>query len=224
MPDELHPVVPIKLGGKMRRLKCTIGAVYQLKELTGIDVYRDGIKVIDMEADDFRALVWSCLIPEDKKTLTLKDINRMVNKKNILYILVPVKQALALAWPKSPKEEGKENGKKESPGWLEIWAIGRQTLGLGEDEFWRLTLAQFMALLERYKAEQERLDYRTGVVASSILNTIPRTEETKNKIFTPADIFPHYGWGEDAGETDEDDIRAHYKQFALMNDAEFSEN
>jgi hypothetical protein len=37
-------------------------------------------------------------------------------------------------------------------------------------------------------------DYRTGIIASNILNTIPRTEKTKHKVFMPWDIFPQYNW------------------------------
>jgi len=40
----------------------------------------------------------------------------------------------------------------------------------------------------------ERDDYRTALICSQILNTIPRTSKSKNKVFLPSDIFPDYGW------------------------------
>jgi hypothetical protein len=69
---------------------------------------------------------------------------------------------------------------------------------LSEDDFWRLTLAQYFALINQYTERQavlqEREDYRTAIIASSILNTIPRTKKNRHKVFTPADIFPGYNW------------------------------
>lgn len=226
MPDRADPAVPFVLGGKTRYLKGALGAVHEFQQLSGLDIYRDGLDVEALTADQFRLLAWCCLVSRDKARLTLKQVSRMISKKTLLEVLPFVKIALGLSWPEAEKSAPAAVETKEKPGtdWPGLWSFGRRSLGLSEAEFWDLTLAQFIALRKRWEAEQESLDYRTGVIASTILNTIPRTEETKNKVYTPADIFPHYGWGEDAGEPDEEDIRAHFKSWALMAGAEISEN
>jgi hypothetical protein len=61
-----------------------------------------------------------------------------------------------------------------------------------------MTFARFDALVDVYNknqsTEREFEDYRAGVIAAAVLNTIPRTDKTKNKIFHPWDIFPSYDW------------------------------
>jgi hypothetical protein len=226
MPDKANPAVPVRLGGKTCDLKCTLGAVHEFQEISGLDIYQDGLDVLQLHADNFKKLVWCCLAPGERRPFSLKAVNRLVNKKTVLTILPFVRMALGLSWPEPEKTPGKD---EEQPGktptdWPGLWVFGRRSLQLGEEDFWGLTLAQFLALLKRWDMEQETLDYRTAVIASHILNTIPRTEETKDKVFTPADIFPHYGWGADTGEPDEDDIRNHFRQWALTADAHIVEN
>jgi len=223
MPDRANPSVPVKLGGRTCNLKCTLGAVHEFQEMTGQDIYRDGLNVLEMHADNFRKLVWCCLVPGGGRPFTLKGVGRLVNKKTILTILPFVRLALGLSWPEAEKTAAAKDEKMPTD-WVGLWSFGRQTLKLGEAEFWGLTLAQFLALRKRWEGEQETLDYRTGVIASSVLNTIPRTEETKDKIFTAADIYPHYSWGEEGGELNEDDIRNHFRQWALTEDAHITEN
>lgn len=47
---------------------------------------------------------------------------------------------------------------------------------------------QFGALMDRHNAEQMELDYRAGVQAALIANSIPSTK--KRKAAQPADFFP----------------------------------
>jgi hypothetical protein len=227
MPDKVSPVIPVKIGGKIFRLKVSLRAVHQFQELTGTDIYRDGIKTLDMHADNFRALVWCCLLPEERELIRMKKIQRQVNKHNVIPVLNSLNHALKLSWPEPDKDKTpaeKSPDKSKPTDWEGLWSLGRQELGLGEEEFWQLTLAQFLALKKRYDSAQEMRDWRTGIIASSILNTIPRTEETANKIFTPADFFPNHNWGTEPSETNEDDIRAHFAAFAMANGAEIVEN
>ena len=108
MPDEVNPVVAIMLGGKERHLKCTLNSIIQFKELTKIDIHRDGVKILKLEADQFRALVWSCLIPEERKELTLEAVGEMIDRHNIFDILPVVVQAIAVSLPKAKKEGDKK--------------------------------------------------------------------------------------------------------------------
>ena len=73
---------------------------------------------------------------------------------------------------------------------MTLWAIGRFDLGLSEQEFWRLTLRELAALLKRWRFDQERADWRAGMVASVIAN-IHRDRKRRSKPFTPQDFMPH---------------------------------
>jgi hypothetical protein len=99
---------------------------------------------------------------------------------------------------------------------------------LSEEAFWHLTLGQLIALTRRWEAEQESKDYRTAVITSNILNTIPRTKETKHKIFTPADIYPQYSWGrereyESMPEKKPEDQLRHYRRLTKMMNGKITE-
>ena len=74
------------------------------------------------------------------------------------------------------------------PSWLDWWAFGRYNLGLSEDEFWSLTLAQFDALTKRYNYEQEWLDYRAALICAVIANV--NRNPKKHKAFQPKDFMP----------------------------------
>jgi hypothetical protein len=52
-----------------------------------------------------------------------------------------------------------------------------------------LTLAQFLALARRYAADQERQDYRTGLICSLIAN-IHRNPKKRSQPFSPDDFMP----------------------------------
>lgn len=65
-----------------------------------------------------------------------------------------------------------------------MWAIGRYDLGLGEDDFWSLTPAQFFALRERWRERLFIEDYFTARVAH-ILTNVHRDHEKRP---TPVDI------------------------------------
>jgi hypothetical protein len=65
---------------------------------------------------------------------------------------------------------------------------GRYNLALPEKEFWRLTLAQFLALRRGYEAREEWQNFRAAEICSVIANTIPR--EKGAKPFTYKDFMP----------------------------------
>lgn len=59
---------------------------------------------------------------------------------------------------------------------------------LGEADFWRLTLAQFASLAERYETEQERDDYHSALICC-VLAEINRDPKKRDKPFVPADFM-----------------------------------
>ncbi len=64
--------------------------------------------------------------------------------------------------------------------------MGVHDFGLRPDDFWGLTLREYLKLWERYSAEQDNRDYRAALIAASIYNTVPRKDR---KVFTPDDFL-----------------------------------
>jgi hypothetical protein len=109
MPSEVNPVVPIELGGKLRHLKYTLNAECKFKELTGLDTFKEGIKFSDLAADQFRVLVWCCLLHEDK-AITMEEIGEMIGRGNGMEVLTAVIKAFNLSLPAAKaKGDKKEN-------------------------------------------------------------------------------------------------------------------
>ena len=72
---------------------------------------------------------------------------------------------------------------------MDLWAGGIYDLGLIENDFWRLTLLQFDALIKRHSLNMDRLDYRTARIESAIYNGHGIKKKGKSKhIWTP-DVF-----------------------------------
>ena len=67
--------------------------------------------------------------------------------------------------------------------------MGRYDFGLSEEEFWGLTLKEFTALADRYRANQEWLNYRAALICSVLANTV-RDPKQKRKPYTPQDFMP----------------------------------
>ena len=59
----------------------------------------------------------------------------------------------------------------EGFNWLALWSVGRYDLLLSEQEFWRLTPRLLYGLMKRWELEQERRDFRAGMIASTIANS-----------------------------------------------------
>lgn len=75
---------------------------------------------------------------------------------------------------------------------MALWASARFDLKLSDGEFHRLTFRELAALLERHTAQEQRADYRAGVVASILAN---QWRDKKHKAAKPADFFPSLGSG-----------------------------
>jgi len=69
-----------------------------------------------------------------------------------------------------------------------LWSFARWNLGLSEDEFLDLTMAQYNALGKRYAEREEWLDYRTGLICSVLANI--NRDPKKQKAFKPQDFMP----------------------------------
>ena len=60
---------------------------------------------------------------------------------------------------------------------------------LTEDEFWNLTLAQWLALCKQHELDEERLDYRAALIAS-IIAEVNRNHKKRREPFSPQDFMP----------------------------------
>lgn len=76
--------------------------------------------------------------------------------------------------------------------------MGRYRLRLSDDEFWTLTPAQFHALSEQARYEKEWLDFRAGLVCSTLANIYRAKNQ---KAFTPQDFMPGVKESENARQT-----------------------
>ncbi|AQU06109.1 hypothetical protein B1772_04745 [Dehalococcoides mccartyi] len=70
-----------------------------------------------------------------------------------------------------------------------MWATARYDLHLTEDQFWRLTLKEYAALLKHHRINMEWQDYRAGLICSVLAN-INRDPKKHTKPYTPADFMP----------------------------------
>ena len=70
---------------------------------------------------------------------------------------------------------------------MALWAIGRFDLHLSEDEYNKLTLTQFNALMDRFQVQQERQDYRAGLICAVLANIY--RDPGKSKPFTTQDFM-----------------------------------
>ncbi len=61
-------------------------------------------------------------------------------------------------------------------------------MGLSEVEIKNILPAEFGALVDRWNAEQERLNFRAAFIVSAIYNTI-RDPKKKSKPFAPEDFI-----------------------------------
>ena len=75
---------------------------------------------------------------------------------------------------------------------MNLWALGRYDLKLGEDEFWELTLRELMALMERFEAAVDWMNYRSSIICAVIANAFRDTKK-RRKAFTPWDFIPAIG-------------------------------
>jgi len=67
--------------------------------------------------------------------------------------------------------------------------MGRYDLKLSENDFWDLTLKDLVALIDRYKSNEEWLNYRTALISAIVANTA-RDPKRKPAPYTPDDFMP----------------------------------
>ena len=98
---KLAPVVTIELD-KPRNLKLTLNGMIEFKKAVGKEVW-DLPSGKPMASEETRALLWACLIHEDK-ALTLTQVGDMLDMSNLLEVSQAIMKAYGLAMPEPEKE------------------------------------------------------------------------------------------------------------------------
>jgi len=87
-------------------------------------------------------------------------------------------------------------------------------LGLGEEEFWSLMPAQFDALCQRHREQEERADWRAGLICSVLANI--HRDPKRSRTFKPQDFMPVYAKSTE-GKPQEVSENQMLEQMMLMN-------
>lgn len=105
------PAITVILD-RERPLKLTLNSMIKFQEATGKDILK-GLDPEKMRLDDIRALLWACLIHDDKE-LTLDAVGDMVELSSLESICTAVSRALAQAMPaqgkSSPNPQSRPTG------------------------------------------------------------------------------------------------------------------
>jgi len=101
MGNKAKPLIPIELD-KKRNFLYDLNAMISFEEITGKNTLQ-GINPADLSAKDFRALVWACLIHEDKE-LTLEQVGAMFHSRNMDEMANRLSAALEAAIPEGDKD------------------------------------------------------------------------------------------------------------------------
>ena len=111
MPD-IEKLVKITLD-KERRLRLTLRGMLEFEKLTGRNLFK-GFKIQDLDLKENAALIWACLIDEDKE-LKYDDVLDMVDISNFTLALQGVMDCIRQAFPE-PKVSERPLAKKPQPG------------------------------------------------------------------------------------------------------------
>ncbi len=113
MPDQMNPVIEITLGGTKRHLRCTLKSMRLFQELSDINIHKDNVDVFNLEAAQFRQLVWCCLVKEDREQLTQDDVEELVDRHNVFDVAAKILEAVTISFPAIKKKEKGET--EENP-------------------------------------------------------------------------------------------------------------
>jgi hypothetical protein len=103
---------PVKIMlDKERTLRLTLNAMIRFQEVTGKDLLK-GFDPENMSLDDVRALLWACMLHEDK-SLNLEKVGDMIDLSNLKTVIESISGAAGMAFPE-PKE-GDPDPNPQSP-------------------------------------------------------------------------------------------------------------
>lgn len=96
---------------KERHLRLTLKGMLEFEKLTGRNLIK-GFRLQDLTLKDSAALLWACLLHEDKE-LTFDDVVSMVDFSNLILVMDAVTKCLEISLPEA---SGRPLVKKSPPG------------------------------------------------------------------------------------------------------------
>lgn len=112
MPS-LESLVTIKLD-KERHLRLTLKGMIEFQKLTGKNLL-EGFSLKDLALEDVAALMWACLIHEDKE-LKYDDVLCMVDLSNIMAVTEAVTACILQSLPEAEEKSGPPLAEKSPVG------------------------------------------------------------------------------------------------------------
>lgn len=100
--SQIKPAVTITLD-KKRHLLLNINAMVAFEDATGKNMLQ-GANLDNFSAKDFRALLWACLIHEDRD-LTLENVGAMIDTSNMTEVVGKLTEAWNLAMPEAKEAD-----------------------------------------------------------------------------------------------------------------------
>lgn len=94
----LNPSVKVELGGKERTLLFNFNAMAKFEEVTGVSILNRNVWD-QINATNFRALIWACLLHEDKE-LKVEDVGEWLHFGNVDELSTKLSEAWTAALPK----------------------------------------------------------------------------------------------------------------------------
>lgn len=103
--SKANPKIAIELD-KPRHLQFDLNAMVAYEEATGKNIF-NGIDMQNLGAKELRALLWACLLHEDKD-LTIEQVGSWVTTGNMTEIAQSIMNAFNEAMPEAEEGESKE--------------------------------------------------------------------------------------------------------------------
>jgi len=95
--EKVLPTVEIDLGGKVRRLRMTLGSLARFQKETGVNFFEVGAEYKGSPVE-LQALVWACLVADDR-TLTPEDVGDLISFSEIERVTTALTEAWTAATP-----------------------------------------------------------------------------------------------------------------------------
>jgi len=100
--SEIDKLITITLD-KERHLRLTLKGMVEFEKLTGGNLLK-GFDFNALTLEDSAALVWACLIHEDKE-LTFDDVLCMIDMSNLTVVMESLMQCIVQSMPEVEKSE-----------------------------------------------------------------------------------------------------------------------
>jgi len=110
---ELDKLVTITLD-KERHLRLTLKGMLEFEKHTGKNLMK-GFKLDGLSMDDSAAMIWACLIHEDKE-LIYDDVLYMVDLSNITFVMLAVSECIEKSLQEAGEVSERPLVKKSRPG------------------------------------------------------------------------------------------------------------